>query len=574
MSNTICVLPFIHLNLLPSGQATVCCVSTDRLYDEQGRELNVRTHTLDEMWRSSALKEVRTKMLDGEEPAQCSGCYEYERISGNSHRNGQNSLFLGVTSSDREWTRFPKIARSELAAEMRLPWYFDLRFDNLCNLKCVICFAYASSRIEGDEVHRSWTGEDAIPRTPNRFANTKKWVDHDRLFEELKEIGSEARYIQLAGGEPFLSSLALRWIEYLGQTGQAKNITLKVFTNLTTFNDKIVELLKPFAFIDMTLSIDGVGAMYEYVRYPGKWSAIEQNAVLLAAAKKDVLPQMSININATMSAHGASRILDVFEFASQHDFGVTLGNAMSPPHSATKYLPNGIKRDLIERLTAFASKSGDAFPHLVRHVEQWSQDLLSVDISDEEHHEAVRNLMRFTNDMDLSRNLSFRSVAPDVVKAYENEFGAWLAETKFVADPEINGTVVSESISIGGVDYRLADRLGGSVESVIERSNGFAITGWAADHQSNKSATSILASIGGEIVARSVPTQRRPDIEEGLGNGIRPAGFSLWVRKQGNRPTTDQPIAVYATTSDNYAVRLAAPAGFSCVEPFEFKQPG
>ena len=59
------------------------------------------------------------------------------------------------------------------------------------------------------------------------------------------------------------------------------NITLQIFTNLQLFNDRIVKLLEPFRYIDFILSIDGIGDTYEYIRYPGKWSRIEEYSRLL-----------------------------------------------------------------------------------------------------------------------------------------------------------------------------------------------------------------------------------------------------------------------------------------------------
>lgn len=432
--DTLCVLPFIHFNLLPNGQASLCCVSTAPLLDSDGKPLNVRTHALTEIWNSDALGEVRALMLAGERPSQCAGCYIYEEAAGaGSHRTGQNSLFLVDRAADiaptNDWVRFPKIGRDQLKPDMGKPWYFDLRFDNLCNLKCIICFAYASSRIERDPVHRAWTGEPPIERNPNRFG-TERWVRSEILFDELRDIGSEVRYIQLAGGEPFMSELAMKWLKHLGETGRANFVTLKVFTNLNTFNDEIVSLLEPFRFIDMTLSIDGVGRVYEYVRYPGRWSTVAANAERLAAEQQGRLKHMNVSINATMSAHSAMGILDVFKFARSHGFGCALGNAMEPAYVSTKYLPTRAKDHLERQLRAYAREHGDYFVHMDREINQWMTELRSVDISEAAHRDAVLNLMRFTNDMDASRGLSFRSIMPQLHADYCAEFEEWISERR------------------------------------------------------------------------------------------------------------------------------------------------
>ena len=120
--DSLCVLPFIHFNLLPNGQASVCCVSTDPLLDDAGNPLNVRERSLGEIWESKALRDVREQMLAGEKPKQCIGCYKIEdRYGFGSHRTGQNSLFLANNSEESdstEWSRFPKVSRGQLKADM------------------------------------------------------------------------------------------------------------------------------------------------------------------------------------------------------------------------------------------------------------------------------------------------------------------------------------------------------------------------------------------------------------------------------------------------------------------------
>jgi MoaA/NifB/PqqE/SkfB family radical SAM enzyme len=557
--DTLCVLPFIHFNVLANGQASVCCVSNDVLPGEDGKPLNVRTHSLDAIWNSQALRDVRAQMLAGKAPRQCACCYRAEKLYGfGSHRTGQNSLFLtdkadGVT----EWRRFPKIGRDELKVEMGKPWYFDLRFDNLCNLQCVICFGYASSRIENDPVHSAWTGEAAIERVPNRFGNARRWVRSQVLIDELKEIGSEVRYIQLAGGEPFLSELALKWLAHLGETGRAREVTLKVFTNLTTLNDKIIGLLEPFRFIDMTLSIDGAGPVYEYVRYPGKWEAVERNAEILAGEQTGRLPQMTVNINATMSAHGAYSILDLFEFAKRHDFGVTLSNAMDPAYVSTKYLPNRTKADLERRLRAYAA-ANPRFELMKGHIDQWMPELKSVDITSPLYRERVLDLMRFTNDMDASRGTTFRAIQPQVYDDFVAEFGGWIQENRHAGAGTAKGFVADGELTFGDKVYPIVSRIGGSVEGADELPGEFTIRGWAADHLANKSAVRVVAAIGTDVVTSIAPTMERPDIEGGIGSGIRPAGFSINVEKIGNRPTLGEPIRLFALTVDNCAVPIAS----------------
>ena len=88
------------------------------------------------------------------------------------------------------------------------------------------------------------------------------------------------------------------------------------------------------------------GETYEYIRYPGKWNRIEENAKLLVSEQRNRLTKMEVSINATMSIPGAMQITEVFDFATEHLFGATLSNAVEPPHVSTRYLPQAAKERL------------------------------------------------------------------------------------------------------------------------------------------------------------------------------------------------------------------------------------
>lgn len=438
----LCVLPFIHLNIHPSGQASVCCVSNAPLLDEQGQPYNIRSHNFEEIWNSRAIAEVREAMLRGERPAACASCYAVEDRGEESRRQIENTVFLeeaaalgpqggvGAYCAEREGIDDLRTTVAQLAQYDGKPWNFDLRFDNICNLKCVICGGHSSSRIEADSVHMAWTGEQPITRQPNRFGNVEKWIKSDAVMNELIAFGEDVRYLQLAGGEPFLSRLALEWLAHLGASGRAGLVSLRIFTNLQTFDEGIIKLLEPFKKIHMILSIDGTRDVYEYVRYPGRWSTLSAHADLLEHALKDRLSQVDVTINATMSAHGASRILEVFDFAKSHGFGAMLNNAVGPAHASTNYLPNETKARLDSELRAYAARN----PHFVllpQQIDQAMQMMRTVNIADPTHAAGVRNFMRFTNDMDASRGLSFKSIQPRVYAAFCQEFGGWDPETRF-----------------------------------------------------------------------------------------------------------------------------------------------
>ena len=87
-------------------------------------------------------------------------------------------------------------------------------------------------------------------------------------------------HLDIPGGEPFLSGVQeqQQMLRHYVDSGQAKNITLHYTTNATVFPEPAWwDLWQYFKEIDLQLSIDGVGARYEYIRHPGNWDTLVWN---------------------------------------------------------------------------------------------------------------------------------------------------------------------------------------------------------------------------------------------------------------------------------------------------------
>ena len=124
-SKTFCMYPWIHLHAYPTGEAYPCC------HAEMGIGLigNCRNNTLEEIWNSDKQKRLRQDMLNETFNSTCGRCYEQEdngffsgRRSANKH-HGHNIHRVAHTKPDGTLDQF----------EMT---YWDIRFSNLCNLKC------------------------------------------------------------------------------------------------------------------------------------------------------------------------------------------------------------------------------------------------------------------------------------------------------------------------------------------------------------------------------------------------------------------------------------------------------
>ena len=155
MSKTFCALPFKHLCIGPEGTARTCCVSHDFISD-QGAPMSLTTSTMEQIWNSAYMRDIRRAMLRGERISACEVCYESEAASGQSYRTHTGLEPVAGHKMDVDSVG-AQVAEGGYRVENR-PSFVKLEVSNLCNLKCRMCYGAASSQIERDPVHSRWSG--------------------------------------------------------------------------------------------------------------------------------------------------------------------------------------------------------------------------------------------------------------------------------------------------------------------------------------------------------------------------------------------------------------------------------
>ena len=93
--DSFCVLPFNHLQVMPSGTCKICCLAQEPISSlDEGKPLSLYENTYEEIWNSSYMQGIREKMVSGEPVKQCQRCYSDENITGQSRRTAMNDSWL------------------------------------------------------------------------------------------------------------------------------------------------------------------------------------------------------------------------------------------------------------------------------------------------------------------------------------------------------------------------------------------------------------------------------------------------------------------------------------------------
>lgn len=238
-------MPFENIEIRPNGTIGVCCVSKFNITKDDGTTYVYGTDKLSDALNSASLKQFQNDISRGERPAECSACWIEESNGMSSKRQIENDRFK--TKSDKIRT-------------------IDIKPGNICNIKCRICSSYASSKWISDEI--KLMGKSAFP-----MYNWPETYD----FDELYELAPYLEYIEISGGEPFLLDNHWKFITYLSENGYSKNIHIQFHTNGTIYPEKFISNLETFKKCQISLSIDGIGERFEYLRYPASWETVKSN---------------------------------------------------------------------------------------------------------------------------------------------------------------------------------------------------------------------------------------------------------------------------------------------------------
>lgn len=260
MSNTsnYCALPFRGMQIWTDGTLKPCCMYNQDLH--VGKIYNINEYN---EWWSTGLNTLRNNFIQEKPPASCSLCF---------NKNFQNS---GVRVNVNNWM----VNNQVDFTVSETPEHIDITFGNVCNLKCIMCSSFSSSKIEAEyQQHKQKYNSIGIiqPTMPK----LNKWWEDPKILEQVLHIISKAKYINFSGGEPLLTP---QIIDMLKVT--PKNCQVEINTNLTKLTDEHIDCLRKFDLARISISLDGVGPHHEYVRYDSNWSEIETNIGKLFDAK-------------------------------------------------------------------------------------------------------------------------------------------------------------------------------------------------------------------------------------------------------------------------------------------------
>ena len=119
--------------------------------------------------------------------------------------------------------------------------------------------------------------------------------------------------MDITGGEPFYHKKAKNLLRELIRTGDNVHITLHITTNATRIDLDTVALIKKFKDVVLTISVDGVGDVQEYIRPGCNWNKLSENIRLLKTNG------ISLQVASTISVMTILRLPDLEDWCNKND---------------------------------------------------------------------------------------------------------------------------------------------------------------------------------------------------------------------------------------------------------------
>ena len=390
-SKTFCIYPWIHLHAYPTGEAYPCCHAEMG----PGQVGNCRTQTLAEIWRGEPMQRLRTDMLNETPNAACTRCYEQESAG----------FFSGRRSANKHHGHHIKKLDSN-PFEMT---YWDIRFSNLCNLRCRSCGHIFSSQWYQDQARLAgpeW-------RLNNSVLNYAGRTESD-MWEQLVPHIDYVEQIYFAGGEPLLMEEHYHILEELLERGRT-DVRLIYNTNFTHTDLKgqsVFEYWRQFRSVAVGASLDASGPRAEYIRKGTDWAKVEQNRRDMMA----ICPEVDFYISPTLSIMNARHLPEFHrDWVNQgliraQDLNVNI--LQDPVHYRIDIAPQEYKEILKtayqEHLT-WLQQFGDP---LGRATQGFNSALAFMTATDNTH--LLDQFWRKTHELDSIRNENILDVIPEL----------------------------------------------------------------------------------------------------------------------------------------------------------------
>lgn len=403
-NKTFCALPFTHSYIHTNGDVKPCCIAG--LNTNLG---NVNEQTIEEIFNGEEMKKLRVDLLNGvKRPEYCSDCYTADDNGFNSARTGNNFDLAHLITPSIEAMESDGYLEPKIKS-------WDIRYSNLCNLKCRTC---------GDMFSTTWSKENS-ENIGTVYEETKAYKGEDPLKNQYQHVEK----IYFAGGEPLIMPEHYACLTKLIDIDRAKEVSLYYNTNMTKLNynkHSLLDYWKEFKQIQIGISIDSFGDRANYIRNGSvKWNKIEQNIKTLYGYAKTENSRTKYTVSPTISLMNVYTLTDMHKFLFENNLilradAIMFNVLYFAPCYSVKLLPKKIKKEIQDKFANHIEwlKDNGATDFSINQYSSLS-NYLEEEFPEEEHQRHLNEFITTTKRLDSIRGESFSDTFPEYREWWE-----------------------------------------------------------------------------------------------------------------------------------------------------------
>lgn len=303
-------------------------LNSDGTVGRCGHMINPKTfRSFDDMESSEWLQTLKDKMTNNEWPDECVRCATTEKLNGHSIR---------LSAIDRHRILYAQNKDYLIVGGV---------LDNICNSACISCNENLSTKIGSlkSKNYPRYNNYDRLQTFPS-----------ERIFE-----------IDVNGGEPSASKNYKKLLQNLPTNVKI----IRINTNGSKFIEELPAILERGVRIIITLSLDGVGGVHDYARWPIKWDK-HQLMVQQYLDLRRIYPKLcNIDSWTTVSCLNIGDLENICDYVEKikigHQYGLLINpQPMSIEHSnpftlQAKEKIKKSKNSLVKNLLPIVASKGD-----------------------------------------------------------------------------------------------------------------------------------------------------------------------------------------------------------------------
>jgi radical SAM protein with 4Fe4S-binding SPASM domain len=391
-SKTFCMMPWVHMHTWPAGYTYPCCMADPDLPIG-----NTQEQSLQDIWNGPELRQIRMNMLQDKKSPECRRCYELEENGMWTLRKSSNENF----KHHRE--RVYETSDDGSAGDVNMA-YMDIRFSNLCNLKCRSCGPQFSSSWFED--HKQIYGE--LPH--NKILKVRDNMLN--FMDELEPLLDSVERVYWAGGEPLITEEHYRILDKWIAMGK-RDVKMDYTTNFTQMRYKrktAFEYWNSFDHVRVAASLDANHARGEYLRKNMDWAQVVQN-------RRDMIeqcPHVYFEITPTVSVYNVLNLPDFhkewIEEGLLEPQNIRINILLDPTYMRLSLLPPWLKDQVRFRYIEHL-KYLDQFEN----IDSVKNDYESIlKFLNNDHSEELKMFLFKTERIDNLRKENWREVFPEL----------------------------------------------------------------------------------------------------------------------------------------------------------------